>query len=132
MRTADWNQMPRMLVADDSPAVTLLIERTFQTLGWDVTCVHDGLDALDEAMVGAYDLALLDHFMPTMLGAEVVQALQEANVDLPCIMLSGIDDDDTVVRYLELGAVDFLRKPFNTKELESRVKVQLARRAARS
>lgn len=121
-----------MLVADDSPAVTLLIERTFQSLGWEVTCVHDGMEALDEAMVGGYDIALLDHFLPTMLGAEIVQMLVEAGVDLPCIMLSGIDDDETVVRYLELGAVDFLRKPFNTKELESRVNVQLARRPARS
>lgn len=121
---------PRVLVADDAPTVTRLVERAFQALGWEVTCVHDGLDAFQEGMRGGYDLALVDHFMPTMLGIEVVQMWAEANLDLPAIVLSAIDDDDTVVHCLELGAVDFIRKPFNTRELESRARVHLLRRPA--
>ncbi len=117
---------PRILVADDSRAVTLLIERALQSMGWQT--VQDGMQALVEGLTGKYDLAFLDHFMPVLLGVEILERWHDAGLDLPTIILSGLDDDDMAVRCLELGAVDFLRKPFNTKELQSRAKVQLARR----
>lgn len=119
---------PRILVADDSRAVTLLIERSLQSMGWEIVTVHDGMQALVEGLTGKYDLAFLDHFMPVLLGAEILERWHEAGLDLPTIILSGLDDADMAVRCLELGAVDFLRKPFNTKELQVRAKVQLARR----
>ena len=117
---------PRILVADDSRAVTLLIERSLQSMGWEIVTVHDGMQALVEGLTGKYDLAFLDHFMPVLLGVEILERWHEAGLDLPTIILSGLDD--MAVRCLELGAVDFLRKPFNTKELQSRAKVQLTRR----
>jgi DNA-binding response OmpR family regulator len=119
---------PRVLIADDSQIVARLIERHFQALGWEVTAVRDGLDALDRGMKEDFDLMFLDQLMPTMLGVEVLQLWREAGVDAPVIMLSGVDDEKMIIRCLELGANDFLHKPVNLKELEVRARVHLARR----
>lgn len=118
---------PHVLVADDSQIVARLIERHFQALGWDVTAVHDGMDALDAGMTQQFDLIFLDQLMPTILGAEVLQMWREGGVVVPVIMLSGVDDEKMIVRCLELGANDFLHKPVNLKELEVRARVHLAR-----
>jgi DNA-binding response OmpR family regulator len=112
----------RVLVADDAPTVTLIVQRGLEALGWEVTVVSDGLAALEEGLSGRYQLVLLDHLMPGMLGSEILQRWQEAGMDTPTIVLSGVDDDDMVVQCLELGAVDFIRKPFNVRELQVRAR----------
>ena len=119
----------RILVADGSHAVTLVIERHFEARGFDVETTHDGLDAFELGSSGDFDLALIDHFLPTLLGAEVLQKWAEDDVDLPTIVVSSLDDESMIVRCLELGAVDFIRKPFDTSELALRADIHLARRA---
>jgi DNA-binding response OmpR family regulator len=122
---------PRILVADDAPTVTLLLTRALEAAGYEVIAVDDGVAAYQAGVTGDFDLALLDHLMPGMLGAEVLQRWNEESVPFKTIILSGMDDDDLVIQLLELGAVDFIRKPFNIKELLVRVRLQLpATRAA--
>jgi len=105
--------------------VTLLVERALEAAGYDVTIVADGAAACETGLEGEFDLALLDHLMPNMLGAEVLQRWSEAGVAFRTIILSGMDDDDLVIELLEMGAVDFIRKPFNIKELVVRVRRHL-------
>jgi len=115
----------RILVADDAPTVTLLLTRALEAAGYEVTVVHDGIAAHEAGVTGDFDLALLDHLMPGMLGAEVLQRWNQDGVAFRTIVLSGMDDDDLVIQLLELGAVDFIRKPFNIKELLVRVRLNL-------
>lgn len=115
----------RILVADDSAAVRLLVERALGNAGWEVVSFENGYDAYEAGLEGQFDLAFLDHFMPGMLGAEVLQGWNENGIEFPTIMLSGMDNDDMIVTCLDLGARDFIRKPFNSKELEIRARLHL-------
>jgi two-component system, OmpR family, KDP operon response regulator KdpE len=117
----------RILVADDSPSVTLLLSRALETSGFEVTSVADGHAAYEEGRSGNYQLVVLDHFMPGMLGTEIIQRWRDEGLTMPVIVLSGVQDDETIVQSLELGATDFVRKPFNVKELVVRVRAQLPR-----
>jgi two-component system copper resistance phosphate regulon response regulator CusR len=117
---------PWVLVADDAVTVTLLVSRALEAAGYRVTVEHDGSAAFETGVANDFDLALLDHLMPGMLGTEVLQRWGEAGVSFPTVVLSGVDDDDLVIQLLELGAVDFIRKPFNLKELLVRVRMHLA------
>lgn len=116
---------PHILVADDARTVTLLLERALEAAGYDVTIAADGAAACKMGLEGEFDLALLDHMMPSMLGAEVLQHWKDADVRFRTIILSGMDDDDLVIELLEMGAADFIRKPFNIKELVVRVRRHL-------
>lgn len=116
---------PQILVADDARTVTLLVERALEAAGYDVTIAADGATACQMGLEGDFDLALLDHLMPSMLGAEVLQHWRDADVPFRTIILSGMDHDDLVIELLEMGAVDFVRKPFNIKELVVRVRRHL-------
>jgi DNA-binding response OmpR family regulator len=118
----------RILIADQNPAVTLVMRRHFESAGHEVDVAHDGLDALEMGSSGIYDLAFIDHFLPTMLGAEVIQTWTENGVDLPTIIVSTLNDESMIVRCLELGAADFIRKPFNTAELDARAQIHLTAR----
>ena len=114
---------PRVLVADDAPTVTLLVERGLEGDGWEVVVTNDGYEAYELGRSSDFDLALIDHLMPSMLGAEIVQRWAEEGVDIPVLILSGMDDDETIVECLEAGAVDFMRKPFNIRELQMRARL---------
>lgn len=115
----------RLLLADDSMIVTHVVERHFQSKGWTVDTVHDGLEALEAAQAGGYDLIFLDQMMPTMLGAEVLQSIREFDADTPIIMISALDDEATMVRCFAMGANDVLHKPIDTKDLDLRSSVHL-------
>ncbi len=121
---------PRVLVADDAPTVTLLVERGLEASGWDVVVTNDGYEAFQLGLDGDFDLAFVDHLMPSMLGAEIVTRWQEADVDTPVVMLSGMDDDETIADCLAAGAVDFMRKPFNIRELVMRARLHARRSPA--
>jgi len=115
----------RILVADDTPTVRLLVTRTLEALGWHVVAVDDGQAAYETGATGDFDLALLDHFMPGMSSAEILSRWRREGVHLPVIVLSGLDDPESIVDLLETGAVDFLHKPFNPRELVARARIRL-------
>lgn len=112
---------PVVLVAEDSAQVQLIIRREFESRGWDVVAAMDGEAALRLGLETHVDVAVLDVMMPGRTGPEVLHAWREADVSFPVLILSAVQDEDRVIGLLELGAVDYVRKPFSTRELAVRV-----------
>lgn len=116
---------PQVLVAEDDRVVSLLIARSLEGVGAQITTVYDGLDALEVGLTNDFNLVLLDQVMPGLLGVEVLQRWIDDGKHMPVIMVSALTAEEDIVRCLELGAVDFIRKPFSVRELLARVKVHL-------
>jgi DNA-binding response OmpR family regulator len=119
----------RVLVIDDDEAITALARLSLAKNGFEVETANAGADGLD--LLGTFrpDLVVCDVVMPDLLGWEVVRRIREAS-DVPVLMLSGRDSDVDKVRGLDLGADDYLTKPFTLMEFEARVRA-LLRRARR-
>lgn len=118
---ADFRPMAHILIADDSPTVRLLLRRHLEADGHEVIEAEDGYTAYEAGMAGEIDLAILDQLMPGMLGLDVLHRWRAEAITFPVLLLSAVDDDSTVVRSLELGAFDYIRKPFSVPELKARV-----------
>ena len=116
---------PQVLVAEDDRVVSLLIARSLEGVGAEITTVYDGLEAFEVGIANDFNLVLLDQVMPGLLGVEVLQRWLDDGKDMPVIMVSALTAEEDIVRCLELGAVDFIRKPFSVRELLARVKVHL-------
>jgi two-component system cell cycle response regulator len=116
----------RALVVDDSPVNRLVLARALEAQDYAVTMANDGraaLDLLRAQRAPSFDVVLLDLLMPEMDG---YQALAEIKADaglrhIPVIMISAVEELDSVVRCLELGAADYLLKPFNAALLRARI-----------
>jgi DNA-binding response OmpR family regulator len=111
----------RILVADDAETITTLLSVAFTAEGHKVVTAGDGVAAYEIGCEHRIDLAILDHLMPGLLGIEVLEKWKAEGLEFPVIMLSGVDDESTIVDCLRLGAVDFVRKPFRVNELRARV-----------
>lgn len=123
----------RILVVDDQPANIQIVGSVLGNLGCEIIPASDGATALKRVALRTPDLILLDLMMPGMGGCEVCLQLKENSgwKDIPVIFLSAADDKDLIVRALDSGGVDYITKPFNQSELISRVRTQLALKAAR-
>jgi len=112
-----------ILVVDDNEINRDLLSRYLARLGHTVQAAADGRQALTMIGSGAFDLVLLDIMMPELNGYQVLQHLKDSSNwrDLPVIMISALDEMDSVVRCIELGAADYLSKPFNPVLLRARV-----------
>lgn len=115
----------RVLVADDSETVTTVLVTALELEGYEVETAGNGVEAYEKGIEGGYDLVILDQLMPGMLGLEIIDRWQQEGHMIQTIMLSGVDDERTVVNSLESGAVDFIRKPFRLPELLARVRQRL-------
>lgn len=122
---AEFESMARILVADDSSTVRLLLRRHLEADGHEVTEAGDGTTAYEMGRSAPFDLAILDQLMPGMLGIDVLHRWRAESLEFPVLLLSAVDDDTTVVRSLELGAFDYIRKPFSVPELKARVAARL-------
>jgi two-component system sensor histidine kinase/response regulator len=123
----------RILVVDDQPTNIQVVGSVLGKLGHEIIPAADGPTAFKRLALKKPDLILLDMLMPGMGGQEVCEQIM-ANPewrDIPVIFLSASDDKDFIVRALDAGAVDYITKPFNQAELVSRVRTQLALKAAR-
>jgi two-component system response regulator RegX3 len=118
---------PRILIADDEPDLLEPVAYALRQHGFEVTTVSDGDRALDEARGGRYDLLVCDVLMPGTLGTDVCRILRTES-DLPIILLTAKDTEVDRVLGLELGADDYVTKPFSSAELVSRVRALLRRR----
>ncbi|KAE9533716.1 response regulator [Ursidibacter arcticus] len=118
--------MPKILLVDDDIELTELLAELLSLEGFDILVVHNGQEALKELEIQHYDLVLLDVMMPVLNGIETLKQVRQ-KYDLPVLMLSARDDDIDRVLGLELGADDYLPKPFNDRELIARIKAILRR-----
>jgi DNA-binding response OmpR family regulator len=119
------SEAKRVLVADDSETVTTVLVTALELEGYVVETAGNGVEAYEKGIEGGYDLVILDQLMPGMLGLEIIDRWQQEGHVIQTIMLSGVDDERTVVSSLESGAVDFIRKPFRLPELLARVRQRL-------
>jgi len=119
----------RVLVADDDPRQAEVVRRYLTAAGHEAVVVHDGRAALDEARRRAPDLVVLDVMMPGLDGLHVCRTLRQES-DVPVLMLTARTTEDDLLLGLELGADDYLTKPYSPRELMARVRA-LLRRAAR-
>lgn len=120
----------RILVADDDHKQAELIRRYLEREGHSVALTHDGRAAIDEARRRRPDLLVLDVMMPRVDGLDVCRILR-AESDTPIIMLTARSSEDDLLLGLDLGADDYLTKPYSPRELVARVRTIL-RRAARA
>lgn len=129
--------MPRILVVDDDPMVSLAIEVCLQRQGMDVTIADGGEAGMRAIAAGAFDVMIVDVFMPHMRGFESVRMFHERAPDVPLIAMSGYAfanadtaSPDFLRMTLELGATCCLRKPFTPKALLAAVNDCLSKVAA--
>lgn len=121
----------RILVVDDETAVTDLIGYNLQKAHYEVLTVHDGETALEIARDSAPDLILLDLMLPKVDGLDVCRELRKTS-DVPIIMITARGEETDRVIGLELGADDYLCKPFSMRELLARIKAVLRRNKTKS
>lgn len=117
----------RILIVEDDTTLRVGLRDHFVDLGWQVLVASDGEEGLRMAFEEKVDLILLDIMLPKVDGYEICRTLRREKVGTPILMLTAKGQVDDVVHGLELGADDYLVKPFSLKELDARVKV-LARR----
>jgi two-component system response regulator RegX3 len=117
----------RILLVDDEPDLLQPVSYALRQQGFEVNCAQDGQAALEHARTGDYDLLICDVMMPGMPGTDVCRTLR-AESDLPIILLTAKDAEVDRVLGLELGADDYVTKPFSSAELVSRVRALLRRR----
>ena len=111
----------RILVVDDDPAVSRLIEYNLKLAGFEVLCKYDGLAVFDTIKQFRPSLIVLDVMLPEMSGIEVCRKLRELNNHIPIIMLTALADVTDKIVGLDQGADDYMTKPFSPQELISRV-----------
>lgn len=116
----------RVLVVDDDPTVAEVVHRYLEREGFEVEVIADGETALRRALADPPDALVLDLMLPGLDGLEVCRRLREV-VPVPVIMLTARGDEDDRIVGLELGADDYVAKPFSPRELTARIKAVLRR-----
>ena len=125
----------KILVIEDDPSITMGLELNLRAEGFDVLLAEDGHDGLEIARRDGIDLIILDVMLPRLNGLEVLRTLRREGLETPVLMLSARGAEIDKVMGLELGAEDYVTKPFGVAELMARVRAVLRRdgksRAAR-
>jgi two-component system OmpR family response regulator len=124
-------QEPRVLVVDDDTDLTVMLSDYLKAEGFQVTAVHDGETGVARALSGDYDAVILDVMMPRLSGTEALRRIR-TDSPIPVIMLTAKGDDIDRVVGLELGADDYVPKPYFPRELVARLRAVLRRRPAAS
>jgi two-component system alkaline phosphatase synthesis response regulator PhoP len=119
----------KILVVEDEPAMVAGLRDNFEFEGYEVITARDGIEGLERALDESPDLVVLDVMMPRMSGLEVCKQLRAKRASLPIIMLTARGQEVDKVVGLELGADDYVTKPFSIRELLARVKSVLRRTA---
>jgi DNA-binding response OmpR family regulator len=117
----------RILVVEDDRKVASFLEQGLREDGYAVDVAHDGVDGTMKAHVYDYDLAILDVMLPGKSGFEIVRDLRKRQNPLPVLLLTARDSKEDIVRGLDVGADDYLTKPFSFDELLARVRALLRR-----
>jgi DNA-binding response OmpR family regulator len=120
--------MKSVLIVEDDPTMLRGLTDNFQIKGYDVLTARDGKAGLTEALQQKPDLIILDIMLPEMNGFEVCSRVRESGLDMPIIMLTAKNQESDIVLGLNLGADDYVTKPFSIKELLARADAFLRRR----
>jgi DNA-binding response OmpR family regulator len=117
----------RILVIEDEARIQAFVRRGLEAEGYGVATAADGRDGLSLARTGDWDLVVLDLLLPGFSGLRVLQELHHERPQLPVVILSARGDLRTKLKGFELGAADYVAKPFSLDELLARIRVQLRR-----
>jgi len=117
--------MSRILVADDEPRIVSFVSRALTAEGYTVESAYDGRRALELMLSERYDLTVLDLRLPELHGVAVLKAALVHNPEQRILILSALADVESKVGCLELGALDYMTKPFALEELLTRIKIRL-------
>ena len=112
----------RILLAEDEKSMSRALTAILTKNNYSVDAVYDGQDALDYLLQGSYDCAILDVMMPKMDGFTVLKKIREKRITIPVMMLTAKSQIDDKVEGLDLGANDYLTKPFERRELLARLR----------
>ncbi|WP_458414657.1 response regulator transcription factor [Schinkia sp. CFF1] len=118
----------KVLVVDDEQTIITLLQYNLQKAGFEVITAEDGEAGMKKAMEEHPEIIVLDLMLPKMDGIEVCKRLRQQNVMIPIIMLTAKDDEFDKILGLELGADDYMSKPFSPREVVARVKAILRRK----
>jgi DNA-binding response OmpR family regulator len=117
-----------VLLIEDEPALARGLSDTLRARGFDVEVAHDGQQGLDAALTGKADVILLDVMLPKINGYEICRAVRAHGIDVPILMLTAKGQEEDVVLGLNVGADDYITKPFRVGELIARARAFLRRR----
>ena len=120
----------KILVVDDESSIVTLLQYNLEQAGFTVETASDGMEGFNAVLESKPDLIVLDLMLPKMDGMEVCKALRLQKINTPIIMLTAKDDEFDKVLGLELGADDYMTKPFSPREVTARVKAVLRRSIA--
>ena len=118
----------RILIVDDEEIVIRSCMRILASDEFSLDSAHDGLEALKKIAESDYDMLIMDIKMPKMNGIDVLQRVKESHPDIDVIMITGLNEIETAVKAMKLGAFDYLPKPFDPEELETVVARAFERR----
>lgn len=119
--------MTKILIVEDEESILMPLEDNLKLEGYEVSCARDGLEGLSMAAEHPFDLIVLDIMLPKMDGFEVCKRLRQDRVMTPILMLTAKSQEVDKVLGLELGADDYVIKPFSSRELLARIKAILRR-----
>jgi DNA-binding response OmpR family regulator len=119
--------MTKILIVEDEESILMPLEDNLRLEGYEVSCARDGLEGLSMAAEHPFDLIVLDIMLPKMDGFEVCKRLRQDRVMTPILMLTAKSQEVDKVLGLELGADDYVTKPFSSRELLARIKAILRR-----
>jgi two-component system alkaline phosphatase synthesis response regulator PhoP len=122
------SQVHRVLVVEDEEALAYGVKDALEHAGFAVQVVHDGPSALDRIRTDQPDLVVLDLMLPGMGGLEILGTLRKERRDVRVVILTALASESDLIQGFELGADDYMKKPFSPRELVARVEAQFRRR----
>src|SRR5699024_440583 len=113
--------MPKILVVDDEKSIVTLLTINITKAGFDTDVAYDGVEAIKKVEQQSYEMRILDIMLPKMDGMEVCTYLRKNKIDTPILMFTANSDESEKIQCVELGADDYITKPFSTKEIVARI-----------
>lgn len=124
--------MKKVLIVDDEPSIVTLLTFNLEKEGYQVTSATDGMEGYELALNHSFDFLILDVMLPNLDGIEITKKLRQEKIETPILVLTAKDDPIDRILGLEIGADDYLTKPFSPREVVARMKAIFRRIEPRS
>lgn len=118
----------KLLIIDDEENIRKMLKQSLETDGYRIDLALNGEEGFEKVKEANYDLILLDLNLPGMDGIEVLEKLRENDISTPVLIVTGYGSVDSAVKVMKLGAIDYLQKPFNPKDIKEQVRQILQRK----